>query len=98
MTDTLPRHIADLVGIIFGEAKGTSKPIPKPAPRLSPIQMIDNKDGTFTLMRYRKTVGWISHVHLAGDHDGYRAQSVHGETKNCYSLRTARDFLLSSYH
>jgi hypothetical protein len=24
--------------------------------------------------------------------------SVHGEIKNCYSLRHAQDFLLSNYH
>ena len=98
MTDTLPRAIADLVGIVFGEPK--RKPIPRQddGRTKNPIKFISNPDGSLTLMRFRKTVGWINPVHLAGDRDGYTAKSVHGEIKNCYSLRHAQAFLLSNYH
>jgi hypothetical protein len=51
-----------------------------------------------TLMRFRKTVGWIAPVHLAGDRNGYTATSVHGQIKNCYSLRHAQTYLLSHFH
>jgi len=97
VSDSLPRHIADLVGIIFGEPK-KPKAAPVNAPRISPIRMVQNPDGTVTLMRFKKTVGWISPVHLAGDRDGFKALTVHGEIKNCYSMRHARDFLLSHFH
>jgi hypothetical protein len=97
MTDTLPRAIADLVGIVFGEPK-KPKPAPINAPRPSPISMVENGDGTYTVLRFRKVVGWINPVHLAGDRDGFKALTVHGEIKNCYSMRLAREFLLSSYH
>jgi hypothetical protein len=96
MTDVLPRHIADLCGLVFGQQ---SQPKPKPAkPYNNPIQLVKNSDGTLTLTRFKKTVGWINQVRLAGDRDGYKALSVHGEIKNCYSLRHAQDFLLSNYH
>ena len=97
MSNALPRHIADLVGIVFGSAK-QPKAAPVNVTRKSPIQLVQNPDGTMTLMRFRKTVGWISPVHLAGDRDGYKALSTHGEIKNCYSMRSAREFLLSNYH
>ena len=97
MSHTLPRHIADMVGIVFGSAK-QPKAAPVNVTRKSPIQLVQNPDGTMTLMRFRKTVGWISPVHLAGDRDGFTAKSVHGEIKNCYSLRHAQTYLLSSYH
>jgi hypothetical protein len=97
MTDTLPRAIADLVGIVFGEPKKPKTALVN-APRPSPISMVQDADGVFTVMRFRKVVGWISPVHLAGDRDGYKALSTHGEIKNCYSMRSAREFLLSNYH
>lgn len=97
MTDTLPRAIADLVGIVFGEPK-KPKPALVNAPRPSPISMVQDADGVFTVMRFRKVVGWINPVHLAGDRDGFKALTVHGEIKNCCSMRLAREFLLSNYH
>lgn len=97
MSHTLPREIANMVGVVFGEAK-RPKAAPVNAPRPSPIRIVANPDGTMTLMRFRKTVGWISPVHLAGDRDGYMAKSIHGDIKNCYSLRHARTYLLSHYH
>ena len=96
MSDTLPRHIADLCGLVFGE-----QPKPKPAPakpHTKPIQLVEDADGVLTLTRFKRTVGWINRVRLAGDRDGYKALSIHGEIKNCYSLRHAQDFLLSNYH
>ena len=98
MSHTLPRHIADLVGIVFNEPKRPHKPSQTDNRTKSPIQLVQNPNGTMTLMRFRKTVGWISPVHLAGDRDGFKALTVHGEIKNCYSLRHAQTYLLSSYH
>ena len=98
MSDTLPRHIADLVGIVFNQPKRLPVPRHDDGRTKSPICIVENPDGTMTLMRFRKTVGWISPVHLAGDRDGYTAKSIHGDIKNCYSVRHAREFLLSHYH
>ena len=98
MSHPLPRHIADLVGIVFNEPKRQHKPSQPDNRTKSPIYLVQNSDGTMTLMRFRKTVGWIAPVHLAGDRNGYTATSVHGEIKNCYSLRHAQTYLLSHFH
>jgi len=94
--DTLPAHIADMCGLVMKTA-----PAPEPAaPKYdNPIQWTEEGDGTFTLTYFGKIVGWMNKTKLdRRDGLAYRAVSIHGDVRLCWSERMARDWLLERYH
>jgi hypothetical protein len=94
--DTLPAHIADMCGLVMNAA-----PAPEPAaPKHdNPIQWTKEGDGTFTLTYFGKTVGWMNKTKLdRREGNAYRAVSVHGNVRLCWSENMAKDWLLEQYH
>ncbi len=94
--DTLPAHIADMCGLVM-------KPAPTPEPAApkydSPIQLVDDGDGVKVLTYFGKIVGWMNKTKLdRRDGLAYRAVSIHGDVRLCWSERMARDWLLERYH
>lgn len=93
----LPKHIADLCGIItdtleaptFG--RGEIK---------SPLQMAKDDDQDLWTVTYDgEEIGWITPITYANrDAKHYRAVSVHGPMKHTYSLGLARSFIMAEYH
>lgn len=94
--DGLPKDIADMCGVVMTAPEKTS---PARAPGVSPIQLKEEGDGTFTLTYFDKVVGWINKTKLdKRDGNAYRAVSVHGDVHLCFSERSAQGWLLSRYH
>ena len=93
----LPKSIADLCGVML-EAAGRTPPLPA-TKYDTPIAWHENGDGTFTLTYFDKVVGWMNKTKLDGrDGNAYRAVTLHGNVRLCWSERMARDWLLSEYH
>jgi hypothetical protein len=93
----LPRSIADLCGVMLDAAGKASSPAT--ARHSNPIEWRENGDGTFTLTFFDKTVGWVNKTKLdRREGKAYRAVTIHGNVRLCWSERMARDWLLSEYH
>jgi len=92
----LPKHIADLCGVVDQEevVLGVGRPyLP------GPIQMIKDHTGVWTVTYGPEEIGWVSQIGTKMRQESkYRAVSVHGEVKHCYSLESARQWLLAAYH
>ena len=64
----------------------------------SPIQLT-KADGIYQLTYFGHPTGFIGPINVKNrDRYHWRAVSVHGEVKHCYSLESARQWLLSAYH
>jgi len=91
--DKLPKHIADMVGIIDGD--GPSAPVitrrDKPM-----VSIAFEPDGTITIAYDGKALGWINEVRNSEQMDGrYRAVTTAGTIGYFWSIDTARDFLFT---
>ena len=96
MTDTLPRAIADLCGILMGDTRRTAI---QSEPRENALQLIEDGEGTWTLEHNGETVGWITTVPIMNtDETKYMATSCHHQERLCHSLNHAKSWLLSNYH
>lgn len=97
MSDTLPRAIADLCGILMGEPRRTH--IAEAPVKAKAIELVEDDAGEWRVLYFGKLAGNISKTRLAGrDVDQYRALSVHNDLKHFYSVKSAQDWLLSNYH
>ena len=95
----LPKHIADLCGLLMEPAAPPKTALPKVAVPANPIQLVPNDDGTMTLTYFGKVVGWLNKTKLDGRESlSYRAMSIHGDIKFCGSVNSAKDWLLASHH
>lgn len=95
--DALPKAIADMCGVVM--TAPDKKEAPARAPGTNPIQLKEEGDGTFTLTYFDKVVGWINVTELdKREGKTYRAVTVHGDVRLCFSKKEARDWLLSLYH
>jgi hypothetical protein len=93
----LPAHIADMCGLVMNKPENTSQDIQEKYD--NPIQWTEEGDGTFTLTYFGKIVGWMNKTKLdRRDGLAYRAVSIHGDVRLCWSERMARDWLLERYH
>ena len=64
----------------------------------SPIQLT-KADGIYQLTYFGHPTGFIGPIKVKNrDHHHWRAVSIHGEVKHCYSLESARQWLLAAYH
>lgn len=94
----LPRHIADLCGLLM-EPVTTLPKTERPAVAVNPIQFVSNDDGTMTLTYFGKVVGWVNKTKLDRRNEmAFRAMSVHGNVRMCWSLSMAKDWLLEQHH
>ena len=65
----------------------------------SPIQLNKSPDGVWQLDYFGHPVGLINKIKVKNrDNHHWRAVSVHGEVKHCYSLESARQWLLAAHH
>ena len=98
MTQALPKHIADLCGILDVTGMDLTPPDPLPAPdRTGPISTRDNGDSTYTVLYFGKEAGHITRAKMP-DRDArhYIAATVLGHAKRCYSLHRARCFIIEN--
>ena len=64
----------------------------------NPIQLT-KADGIYQLTYFGHPTGYIGPIKVKSrDRHHWRAVSVHGEVKHCYSLESARQWLLAAYH
>jgi hypothetical protein len=95
--DALPKDIADMCGVVMTAPEKKEAPASEPVP--SPVQWVREGDGTFVLTYFGKIAGWTN-VTKQDKREGktYRAVTVHGDVRLCFSEKEARDWLLSRYH
>jgi hypothetical protein len=66
---------------------------------MNPIVLTKQADGTYLLTYFGKEVGLIRKAqHTTRKVTLWRALSVYGEIRHCYSLNAARNALMSIYH
>jgi len=87
----LPKHIADMVGIVEDEQHHT----PHPIYREPMVSVIFDTDGTITIAYDGHVCGWINEVTYP-EHEGkkYRALAANGHVGHFWSVDAARSFLL----
>lgn len=98
MTDTLPRAIADLCGILIEGTRRTT--ITREQTETKPIDLVQDEDGMWTVNRFGSPAGYIDKIGSRnnGSHPIYRATTIHHEIKHCYSLESAKTWVLENYH
>lgn len=65
----------------------------------SPIALTQLPDGTYLLTYFGREAGWIRKAEHTGRRVTlWRALSVHGEIRHCYSLNAARSALMEMLH
>ena len=65
----------------------------------NPIQLTKAPDGIWQLTYFGHATGFINKIRIKNrDRHHWRAVSVHGQVKHCYSLESARQWLLAAYH
>lgn len=90
--DKLPKHIADMVGIINDD--GPSAPVVTKGEPMVSISF--NPDGTITIAYDGSAIGWINEVRNAEQMGGhYRAVTTSGAIGYFWSIDTAREFLFT---
>jgi hypothetical protein len=99
MTNALPKHIADMCGIV--DLSGMDlKPGPDPLPgpeRTGPIATRDNGDGTLTVSYFGRDMGHMTRAKTANrDAQHWIAVTVNGDTKRCFSQHHARCWIIEN--
>lgn len=93
---TLPRHIANELGIVMDTKP--AKPAPQPAPRRV-IEVIDNDDGSKTVLYFGKQVGHIYKIGIRTESGvQYRAITNYDDVRHFHNLQSATSFLMASHH
>ena len=87
---TLPKHIADMVGIVTEEQPRRPYPL-HDEPMLS---ITYDPDGTVTFAYDGVVVGWVNEVKNYEDYK-YRALATNGHVGHFWSIDSARAFLFS---
>lgn len=89
---TLPKHIADMVGIIDGEPErlvvtASAEPM---------VSIAYDPDGTITFAYDGVVVGWVNEISDPASYDAkYRALAANGHIGHFWSIDSARAFLFS---
>ena len=88
----LPKHIADMVGIIDDEPL---QPVITKGPE--PMMSITyDPDGTITFAYDGVVVGWVNEIRNSDGYDAkYRAVSTNGHMGHFWTIDSARSFLFS---
>lgn len=95
MSETLPKAIADLCGILMGDTRRTAIPS---SPVVDAVQVIEDSAGLWTINYSGTYVGTINKVKMVNlDSDKYLATSTHGQNKLCHSFNYATAWLLEEF-
>jgi hypothetical protein len=91
--DKLPKHIADMVGIIDGDEPSG----PVITRRDEPMMSVSfDPDGTITIAYDGKVCGWINEISYPEEGGlKYRALAANGHGGHFWSVDAARSFLMS---
>jgi len=93
---TLPRHIANEIGIVMDEKPKARTP--QPAPRRV-MEVIDNDDGSKTVLYFGKQVGHIYKIGIRTDTGvQYRAITNYDDVRHFHNLQSAASYLMASHH
>lgn len=93
----LPKHIADLCGIITDKLEQDR--IARETAQSSLKLLKDDDDDVWSVVYNDEEIGWINKITYANrDQAHYRAVSVHGAMKHTYSLALARSFVMAEYY
>jgi hypothetical protein len=98
MTDTLPRAIADLCGVLMNDTRRTMINEERNEPKS--IDLVQDEDGMWTVNRFGSPAGYITKIgsQRGGSQPAYRATTIHHEIKHCYSLESAKTWVFENYH
>lgn len=90
--DKLPKHIADMVGIIDDEPA-----LPVVTEGRKPVMSVSfEPDGTIEISYAGKVCGWINEIsYPTPDNAQYRAVAANGHSGHFWSIDGARNFLMS---
>ena len=95
MSDTIPRAIADLCGILMGDTRRTAI---QHAPRANAVELIQDNESSWTLQHNGETVGWITMVPIMNTRETkYMAVSCHHQKRLCHSLNQAKTWLQEEF-
>ena len=93
---TLPRHIANEIGIVMDKkpkARATYE-----APRRV-MEVLDNDDGSKTVLYFGKQCGHIYKINLKTDNGvQYRAITNFDDVRHFHNLQSAASYLMASHH
>ena len=86
----LPNHIADMCGVVVDA--GTTPTIPSEEYKAVKASW-DDTDQVMTISHRDSVVGWINEANLKTS-PKYRALSVNGQIKHCYTQSQAINWLI----
>jgi hypothetical protein len=92
----LPKHIADLCGVIDDNEiiLGLGQPALS-----NPLKMVKDHTGVWTVSYGPDEIGWVNQIGSKMRQDSkYRAVSAHGQVKHCQTLSAARSFIMAEYY
>jgi hypothetical protein len=98
--DKLPKHIADLCGILEdgprtygkGQLDRTSGP-----DRTGPIATADRGDGSFTVSYFGREIGHMTRAKMPDrDAQHWIAVTTNGDVKRCFSQNHARSWIIEN--
>ena len=93
---TLPRHIANEIGIVMDEKPKAR--IPHQASRRV-MEVIDNDDGSKTVLYFGKQVGHIYKINIKTDNGvQYRAITNFDDVRHFQNIQSAASYLMASQH
>jgi hypothetical protein len=106
MTHKLPKHIADLCGILEDGLVGRSvgrgsvgRSDDRSVGHRSPIQSVANPDRSVTVTYFGQEIGRMIPAKMAGrDATHWIATSLHGDVKRCFSETHARNWIVEQSH
>lgn len=95
MTNALPKHIADMCGIVDLSGMDLKPPPDRTGPK--PIATRDNGDSTYTVLYFGRDMGHMTRAKTANrDAQHWIAVTVNGDTKRCFSQHHARCWIIEN--
>lgn len=105
MTNQLPKHIADLCGILDngpqtygrGQLNLTGPDRTDGPDRTSPLRTIQNPDGSRTVTYFGKEIGHMTRAKMPDrDAQHWIAVTTNGDVKRCFSEHHARTWIVEN--
>lgn len=104
MTHKLPKHIADLCGVLEDGLVGRSvgrgsvgRSDDRSVGRRSPLQSVANPDGSVTVTYFGREIGHMTRAKMPDrDAQHWIAVTTNGDVKRCFSEHHARTWIVEN--
>ena len=98
MTNHLPKHIADLCGILDNGPQTYGRgQLERTTEHQSPLQTVANPDGTRTVTYFGREIGHMTRAKMPDrDAQHWIAVTTNGDTKRCFSEHHARTWIVEN--